>query len=128
MHIDLDSGPNTYHHVYGESSVERHCFLNPLDVLWCKRDLQCRYVVMEVLDLAAADDGEDVRGLVHDPRDEPKLTADFHIFECRWLLLSVVMVQPRGTSINWKYADLLLKTTIEIQREMASRYQPLFPR
>lgn len=59
----------TYYLVTGEANVERHRALDLPVVLWGERDVERGQVAGEVLDLAAADDREDIRDLLHDVRD-----------------------------------------------------------
>lgn len=52
-----------------EPRCERHRALDGLDLVRGERDFEGFDVRVEVLDLAAADDGEHVRRLLHDIRD-----------------------------------------------------------
>ena len=55
----------TYEVSEGEALVEGDNVVESLDLLGGKRDFECLKVLVEVLDLAAADDGEDMCRLLH---------------------------------------------------------------
>ena len=59
----------TYEEVHREAHLERQDALEVRDLLRRERDGERLDVVVQMLDLAAADDGEDVRRLLHNVRN-----------------------------------------------------------
>ena len=59
----------THEVVEWEPFVERHDVVESLDMLATERNVERLEVRIQVLDLAAADDGEHVGGLLHQVRD-----------------------------------------------------------
>ena len=58
-----------YHNTDWEAGIERHSAFNLPDVLGSEGDIECLDVAEEVLNLAAADDREDIGNLLHDVRN-----------------------------------------------------------
>ena len=61
-------GAEFINHIHGKPDLERRGAVNLVELRVRELDTQRLGVALEVLDFAAADDGEDVRGLVHDVR------------------------------------------------------------
>jgi hypothetical protein len=59
----------TYKEVVREAFVERHDAVEMRDLRAGQANFQCFEVCQQVLDFAAADDGEHVRGLLHEIRN-----------------------------------------------------------
>ena len=59
----------TYEVGEGEALVEGDNVVERLDLLMGERDFKCIKVLVEVPDLAATDDGEDVGCFLHSPSD-----------------------------------------------------------
>ena len=71
MHIDKD----TYHHAMREARFKRQDTLQVLDLLRAQRHVERLDVRLQLLNLAASDDGEDIRCLLHHVRDRDSLDA-----------------------------------------------------
>ena len=62
----------TYEARCWESNIERKNALKVLDMLWGEGNVEGLDILVQVLDLATTNDGEDVRSLLH------------HVCDCNW--------------------------------------------